>query len=166
MYHSPRLSSKINTLQENCAGLIYKYKKSTFQDKGTYVSIHKSTKICNWNVQFNQDFYPRHFFECFYRNKQTKLQSASCLTLRCASSKLWLQWNWKYLIYGIQNLGYITQQDNGDKNSGSTPRWHNKNRNRKTACLDFVSAIWLESDLPDTYLQGQSLLVGRYFTFY
>ena len=41
-----------------------------------------------------------------------------------------------------------------------------KNGNRIIAPVNFVSAIWLGSDLSDTYLQSQSLLAGRQFKFY
>ena len=41
-----------------------------------------------------------------------------------------------------------------------------KNENPKTACVEFASAIWLESDWPDTCLPGESLLEGRHFKFY
>ena len=51
--------------------------------------------------------------------KQTKLKSMSCFTLRCASSKYCLQWNWKYLIFVTQNLGYTTYWDKGNENSGA-----------------------------------------------
>ena len=74
----------------------------------------------------------------FQHKKQTKLHSASCFTLRCASIKFRLKWNGKYLISGTQSLGYNTQQDKGDGSSGSV---YHKNVNRKIARLYLVSAI-------------------------
>ena len=65
-----------------------------------------------------------------------------------------------------KNLGFITKQDIEVENSASIQRYQEKNGNRKIARVDFVSAIWLESDLCDIYYQGQSLLAGKYFKFH
>ena len=53
----------------------------------------------------------------------------------------------------------------------SCKKWEPKNcrvksGNRKIVRVDFVSAIRLESNLSDTYLQGQSLIAGRFFKLY
>ena len=46
-------------------------------------------------------------------------------------------------------MGFITKQDKDVENSGSIQRYQEKNGNRKITRVDFLSAIWLESDLCD-----------------
>lgn len=120
----------------------------------------KSINDSNWNVHVNKDLTP---YICLTHG-QSKLQDAPCLAaLWYASSKFRFQWNWKYLIFGFQNVGYATRWDKGDENN-ATIQWCHKNGKQKFFRMDFAGVIWLESDLSDTYLQRQkynTILAGR-----
>lgn len=135
-----QLNNKINAPHEKCLQIIYNDKQSPFQDhfdKGKSVSIHNRNlqTIATKMFKVTKGLIPYIYSSVFGTQETNTLRSTSCFTLRCAYSKFSLQWNWKHLIFGTQNIGYTTQWDKGSENSGNIQRCHKKWESENCSCI-------------------------------
>ena len=124
-------------------------------DKVKSVSIHKRNlqAIATEKCKVTKGLVPDIFFECFWHKKQLNynLRHASYFDVPLKNSVLNVTENisflestiWDTLLNEIKEMKTV-EEFKGVINNGS----------RKIACVDFVSAVWLGSDLSDTYFQG------------